>query len=240
MVDRGYDGGYRSRLSNLTRFSVVAILVAIFSFFCGQSTRLSGSSLPVLKEIPLNRILPIVQCSDLPEPLGGNNRSILSAGADRDALDVNISLDKAAYFVGENIEISVTYYNRANGPIVIYHNEDILPPISLNEGFSGLIDQSGHPPAPIPFPSRYLRLLGSRARCSEDYTLAGDRLQLAGLTPGEYRIRAGYNNPNPGVRPAEELNPPFPEPTPFPEYRADQNVWVGRGSSNEVRITITG
>lgn len=200
------------------------------------------------------RVFPEVRdgprCADLAPPLGGNNRSLLAFTSDqRGALDLELALDKINFGSGEGIRLRLTFINEDQGPIILHLNLD-SPILTANDAVAGItfeitrvgggapIADQGRtyqPPATFSNPDT-LHLLGSRARCNEEYTLSAADLAAIGVTDGEYRIRAYYRNTSSGdPRPIQPLDATA---TPYPQYALTQGVWVGESRSNEVRFAI--
>lgn len=186
------------------------------------------------------------QCSELAPPLGGNNRSILAlSGSDQQNLDLNLSLETTSVEASNAIQVRLTFVNNDVGPVILYLNTDQMilrgtgqsvPGVSfeitrVNGG--GAVSGPVAPAAPpATFPKEQLHLLGSRARCSENFELSPTQYSALGLVPGEeYRIRAFYQNAQPGIA-AHPL-----DATATPAY-FDQGVWTGEISSEEVRFEI--
>ena len=220
----------------------------------GLAVVLAGAALLAAAIFP--RYYPNVRsgprCSDLAPPLGGNNRSVLAFNSDqRGALDLELSLEKERFSSGEAVRLRLTFINEDQGPIILHLNLD-EPILTANETVAGvtfeitrvgggapIADQGRtyQPPATFSDPDT-LHLLGSRARCSEEYTLSATDLAAIGVTEGEYRIRAHYRNTSPGdPRPIQPIDATA---TPYPEYATTQGVWVGEARSNEVRFAIGG
>lgn len=192
------------------------------------------------------------RCSDLAPPLGGNNRSVLAFNSDqRGALDLELALDRERFRSGEAITLRLTFANEDQGPIILHLNRD-EPIITANRAVAGvtfeitrvgggapIADQGRTYQSPATFDNPdTVHLLGSRARCSEEYTLRASDLAALGVTDGEYRIQAYYRNTSPGdPRPIQPIDATA---TPYPQYATTQGVWVGEARSSEVRFAIGG
>jgi len=232
-------GGIRGRLSFTRRGLAVALSIAV-----------------LLALLVFPRVFPKVRsgprCSELAPPLGGNNRSVLAFNSDqRGALDLELALDKERFNSGEAVRLRLTFINEDQGPIILHLNLD-EPILTANQTVAGvtfeitrvgggapIADQGRtyQPPATFSNPDT-LHLLGSHARCSEEYTLSATDLAALGVTDGEYRIRAYYRNTSPGdPRPIQPIDATA---TPYPQYATTQGVWVGEARSNEVRFAIGG
>jgi hypothetical protein len=202
------------------------------------------------------RVYPAAQrgpdCTDLAHPLGGNNRSILAQqGNFASALRLDVNLPKTQIQPGESLPVEVTFINEHYGPVIL-HFDRTDPILSRSDAFgnviqgvtfeitrisnnTALIDQTTPPTVPPSFDYEQLHLLGSRTRCTESFSLSGEKLSRIGLQPGEYRLRAFYRNTNPGTLP--QTGPSGSPPTATPAY-TDQGVWVGSASSSEVRFSV--
>lgn len=192
-----------------------------------------------------------IQCSDLSSPIGGNNRSVLAqAGGDQQNLDLELILESDEVQPGGNLSVRVTFINKDIGPIILYLPRNSLlepyqPPSGPGVVFQSTLIGSGallEDPFLAPVAGTYinpeeLHLLGSRARCSEEFVLSANTINPAGLTPGsEYRLRAYYRNNNVGgQRPQVEG---LLAPTATPAY-FDQGVWVGLVSSDEKIFSVS-
>jgi len=232
-------GGVRQRLS-FTRRGLAVVLAA--------TTLLAAAIFP--RYVPDVRSGP--RCSDLAAPLGGNNRSVLAFNSDqRGALDLELILEKERFSSGEAVRLRLAFINEDQGPIILHLNLDD-PIITANQTVAGITfeitrvgggapiaDQGRTYQPPLTFSNPdTLHLLGSRARCSEEYALSATDLAAIGVTEGEYRIRAYYRNANPGdPRPIQPIDATA---TPYPQYATTQGVWVGEARSNEVRFAIGG
>lgn len=188
-----------------------------------------------------------IQCSDLAHPIGGNNRSVLAQeGSDVQDLDLELRLENETIAPGEPLKVKVTFVNNDIGPVILYLDPNkpviIVPPdqIPAYAGVTFEITQvgaaytrtdEGLPPAQSTYISlNTLHLLGSRARCTEQYDVTANVAPALNQL-GEYRIRAYYRNKNPGAQrlvPAGE-----PTPTATPAYPLSQGIWIGDISSEE-------
>ena len=215
---------------------------------------LTAAILALIAAIVFPRVYPAARrgptCSDLASPLGGNNRSVLAfQSTDPGALDLRLDLESAIVSANQPLEVILTFINEDRGPLILHLNPE-GPILTANEAVEGVtfeITRVGNAQAVPDQPRTYsspatfsnlqeLHLLGSRARCSEKYTIAPNDLAALGIGPGEYRMRAHYRNRSPGdPRP---IQPPNPTATPIPQYATNQGVWVGEASSNEIRFSI--
>ncbi len=207
----------------------------------------------VIDTIPLYPDNPA--CTNLPAPLGGNNRSLLAYNNNgNDALEFDLSLSKSDYIIGDNIRLTLTVKNKDRGPVVF-----MLPsqsPIIVNQSnlpanqrtVQGLMfeilppsgqffdDRRTYQPAGI-IPADQLHLIGSGSRCKQTYTIDWATLQQLGGNLGDYRIRVAYRNNYPGG--AEEFTGQPSYYTQVPEYATDQGIWMTEGvTSNEVRFSV--
>jgi len=215
---------------------------------------LAVAALALVAALVFPRVVPAARrgpsCSDLAAPLGGNNRSVLAfQSTDPGALDLRLELESEIVSASQPLKVFLTFHNEDRGPLILHFNTD-GPIITANETVEGVTleisrvgvqqgvaDQGRTYNSPITFSNTdELHLLGSRARCSEDYAISPSDLAALGVGPGEYRMRAHYRNRSPGdPRPIQPLNATA---TPIPQYATNQGVWVGEASSNEVRFAI--
>jgi hypothetical protein len=227
--------GWRDRMA-LDRDTVALILAGLTLF----------GALVFPRVLPAARNGP--QCIDLAAPLGGNNRSVLAYINDQShALDMILALDSPTIVVGESLAVRVTFANGSSGPMILHLNRE-SPILTANAGVQGVTfeitrvgPESAVPDQPRDYqpPSTFtdsatLHLLGSRARCNQEYVISGPDLAALGIQAGEYRIRAIYRNTASGV-PIQRTDATA---TPFPEYVTSQGVWTGDAESNEIRFTI--
>lgn len=194
-----------------------------------------------------------VECTDLAQPLGGNNRSVLAYRSTQiDALDLDLDLSSRTIDPNAPLELAITFRNEDRGPIIL-HIPDQAPIITADTTVQGITlritsvnntvavgSQATTYTPPTVFTGEAfntLHLLGSRSRCHETITLSAATLSSLGLVPGQdYRIQAFYFNTSDG-----DLLTALPgdaTATPFPEYANSQGVWTGNASSEEVRFTI--
>ena len=211
------------------------------------------SALTLVTAIVFPRVYPTARrgpaCSDLAPPLGGNNRSVLAYQSDNpNALDLELSLVEDIISVNDPLEVRLTFVNQDKGPLILHLNDE-GPILTANTDVQGVrfeitrvgggavADQQAFYQPPATFSnSEELHLLGSRARCNEEYAFSPTELVALGIGAGEYRIRAYYRNTSPGdPRPIQPVNATA---TPVPEYVDNQGVWVGSASSGEVRFSI--
>jgi len=200
-----------------------------------------------------------VDCYSLPQPIGGNNRSLLAqVGQDTQNLKIEIALDSDTISLNQTLKGRVTFINRDIGPVILFLAPRPLV-ITTNQYQVGLRFQlaavSGGTPIdqgilPQPWNSgagfprvsewgnpTYLHLLGSRSRCTVEFSFNLQQLSGGVLAPGDYRIRASYYNNNiGGARPADFS---FATVTATAAY-ADQGLWVGEINTQEVRFTVGG
>ena len=202
--------------------------------------------------------IPAIQrgptCSDLASPLGGNNRSVLSyKSSNPDAVDLDLELEKRTIIAGEALQLKVTFINQDKGPVIL-HLPRQFPIITDNvavEGVTveitrvaggGALNGPGTYQSPAVYTAEYtdeLHLLGSRARCSESYTLNWSDMSALGMGIGDYRIRVFYRNNSPGnLLQWLQTQPVTPTATPYPEYQNSQGVWTGNVNSEEIRFSI--
>lgn len=229
-----------------------------------------ASAIAILGAIIFPKVAPAakhgIQCTDLPAPIGGNNRSLLAqVGVGTQPLDLQISLDSSSIGLNDDLKVNVTFVNNDIGPeILFFAPTSSNPKITTDDYAVGLhfvitrVDGTQlnfNQPVSNPWTSGpgyehsstwanpiYLHLLGSRSRCSMSfhYNLNQEYATLypgIGLPPGDYRIQAFYYNNNIGT--TRPLNAGDPTPTATPAY-TDQGVWTGSISSSEVRFTVRG
>ena len=195
------------------------------------------------------------QCSELANPLGGNNRSILAQKGDLNtALDLQLALDDTNLQPGEALKLKVTFVNKHIGPTILWLNRTLPPAsrfdvsqqqvygltfeITRVQDNTTLRQQIQVTPIPAVYSYDYeeLHLLGSHGRCTESYTIGTDVLGSIGAqNVGSYRIRAYYTIDDAGDLPA--ANTTIATATATPAYN-DQGVWVGQASSNEVTFSV--
>lgn len=233
MAFRRRNFGVRDRVSNIDRTNV-AIAVA-------------GLILALVVVLP--RVYPAAQhgiaCSDLASPLGGNNRSVLAqSGGDAQTLDLALQLEADAIAPGEPLQVRVTFVNRDIGPMILYlpesspiTNRNNVLVLDITQADNSLLgDPNTNPPTvPATFQLEELHLLGSRARCSEQFEISAAELSSLGLVPGsEYRIEATYRIPQDGnPQPLQPTNA-----TATMAYPTSQGVWTGDVSSDDVSFTM--
>ncbi|MCD4685585.1 MAG: hypothetical protein K8S97_06585 [Anaerolineae bacterium] len=240
-------GGMRDRLQrmrdiNRTQIGIVlaALVLAITIFF--------PRFYPAAKRGPV--------CSNLSAPLGGNNRSVLAFNSNqRNNLELDLELDNATLDPNQPLIVRVSFRNEDPGAMILYlPNQDPVPVNqTLTQGISFEITLRDNPvgaqgtvittsPATFTNPN-LLHLLGSSARCHEEYVFSADMLARLNIQAGnDYRIRAFYsNNSNGDLSQADiEKNQGLtPTSSPFPEYLDNQGVWTGDVSSKEERFTIS-
>ncbi len=202
-----------------------------------------------------------VDCYSLPQPIGGNNRSLLAqVGQDVQNLKVELDLDSNSINLNQNLKGRVTFVNHDIGPVILFLAPDRT--ITANKYHIGLrfelasvndttpIDQ-GIVPQPWTDTTSpridtwatpaYLHLLGSRSRCTVEFSFNLQQLSASttgvSLSPGDYRLQATYYNNNiGGTRPADYS---FATVTATAAY-ADQGLWVGELNTQEIRFTVGG
>lgn len=185
-------------------------------------------------------------CTDLAAPLGGNQRSLLAYSRnDKVHLGLELDLpDSTIPLSSPYLDVELVFVNKDIGPAILYmsRSQPLLTRDNATMGVNFEItsvlstDPLGDgvtPPetASTIFSSEQLHLLGSRARCSQEYTLDLTRVFPA-LQPGEYRIRAIYRNDYPGT-PQHA-----PNATATPAFPNSQGVWTGEITSEERRFTV--
>lgn len=194
-----------------------------------------------------------IECTDLGQPVGGNNRSVLAYRDDQtDKLDLDLNLESRVIGPNGTLEIELVFINESRGPVIL-HIPDQGPFITSDPGVQGItfeiasvtgaVNVINQPAAYTP-PTAFtgtafetLHLLGSRSRCHETIRFDSATLSNLGLVPGQdYRIRAFYRNVSDGDLNAASA--PNATATPFPEYATSQGVWTGTASSEEVRFSI--
>jgi hypothetical protein len=198
-------------------------------------------------------------CSELPAPLGGNQRSLLDYLSNpADPVELELALSKQTFTVGEPIEIILTIKNNDKASIILHlptpnapaflgyilADVDLTPAQGVvfeitNVANGNTVAQPGGDYQPPPsFNAAQMHLLGPRTNCREEYDLEWNTLSNVGMTVGEYRIRAMYRNTQPGSNPTG-FDPAVA--TPIPEYSTTQGVWITNETgitSNEVRFAV--
>lgn len=247
---RRFGGGVRERLQrvrdiNRTQLGIAlaALVLAITIFF--------PRFYPAAKRGPT--------CSNLAQPLGGNNRSVLAYNSDQSAnLELDIELDGDSFRLNQSLTVRVNFRNNDQGAMILY-----LPkpsPVPINRVSEGIYFEIAPVNAAFPVtpqgtiaasPTAFigsdlfdLHLLGSHARCHEDFTLSANTLNALGLVAGQdYRIRAFYRSSSDGDlltynNDLIQNQGVTPTATAFQEYLDSQGVWTGEVSSDEKRFSI--
>lgn len=167
------------------------------------------------------------------------------------------------------LEVQIIFENEDAGPIYLYYNDlagvpvgdpNALAPPGSNQGLIGLFLEiasatnsnlrfsdgvTGYTVADLnaqnngSFELDSVYVLRGRHSCYINVTLSTERRNALGLGPGEYRIRAYYRNPTPGVF----VIGPNPTATPIfvsqeERTRYGQGVWTGQAASERVRFSI--
>jgi hypothetical protein len=237
----GRVGNFRERVTNVDRVTW-SIIVAMF-------TLIVVAIFPYLTFIPV--VSPAAQkgptCTDLAQPIGGNNRSILAIKGEG-ALDIELEILNDRVRADEPLKVRVMFVNDSIGPAILYLRDE-QPVISTDTNIEGLrfaisrldtqtpVNSQAAPAAPPPsYEYDNLHLLGSRARCHQDYTYDPLTLQQLGIVQnGQYSLRAYYYVADPGVLPLP--GPGEPTPTATPGF-TNQGVWTGRTTSSEEIFSI--
>ncbi len=220
----------------------------------------------------LPQVLPELKrgaiCTNLPQPRGGNSRSLLAISSiDNGSQDLEIEVefmnenrnvsDDPIIKLGESIDLRVFFINHDKGPITLYYRDNRNTVGDLDQllnAVMGLIIEI-EPVASdtvavneavrsetrqvTTFALEHLYNLPSHSRCYVEVTLTRDRLNMP---PGEYRIRVHYRNGSRGV--FIPATPAGSRPTQTPIFDATDivkqglGVYVGTSSSNEIRFTF--
>jgi hypothetical protein len=245
---------FRERLFDRVVLRTLGVLFLI-AFICPVLNSQFFSA--YVDEIPIYPDRP--SCSELPAPLGGNQRSLLDYLSNpNDPVELELALSKQTFTVGEPIEVILTVKNNDKASIVLHlptpnvpaflgyvlADIDLTPAQGVvfeitNVANGNTFAQPGGDYQPPPsYNAAQMHLLGPRTNCRETYDLDWNNLAAIGMAVGEYRIRAMYRNTQPGS------NPSFPdraEATPIPEYTTTQGVWTTSPTgvtSNEVRFAV--
>lgn len=193
-------------------------------------------------------------CSNLSAPLGGNNRSVLAYNSNQSLnLELDLELDNDVLDPNQALIVRVNFRNQDQGAMILYLPDQNPVPVNqpLTQGISFEITLRDAPvgaqgtvinTSPTAFTNpNLIHLLGSHARCHEEYVFSADMLRSLNILPGnDYRIRAFYRNNSPGnlaeadVAKNQGLTPTS---SPFPEYLT-QGVWTGDVSTKEERFSI--
>ncbi|NDJ75043.1 MAG: hypothetical protein GYB65_02185 [Chloroflexi bacterium] len=248
--------GIRDRLGGVDRVTwalgiamFTVILVAVFPYL---------TFVPVLSE----RTQRGHTCSELANPIGGNNRSMLAERDDFHALSIDLELDEEAIRQGEPLTVRVIFRNRDKGPAVLYLPQDGTPVFGRDDGENALpnpveglrfeltrldVPQGPYSPlgnpvlsAPTTVPPSFnwddLHLLGPRNRCNEELEISWELLQALGVTePGQYRIQVYYEVSTSGLMPSRSINEPTVTAT---AAFLDQGVLVADPSSNSIEFNV--
>ena len=219
------------------------VFLLLFAVIC--PTVNSEFLAPYVNVVPLYPDRP--QCNELPAPLGGNQRSLLAYESDPTrALQLELNVPDRIT-LGSPVEVTVTFKNTHKAPIILHlptNPEYTITNIPASQGVNLVMTLNNNPigqpgasyQPPASFPTSTLHLLGPRSDCQQTFILPWTTLQNIGGNVGPYRIRARYNNTNPGSNPTG-----FPDPleaTAIPEYTLSQEVWTGEATSNEVNFEV--
>lgn len=200
--------------------------------------------------ILLPRVIPGgrfgIPCTGLAHPIpGGNNQSVLaerSAGA----LTVEITLERSDLGVSDPLIVNATFINNGVGAITLFFvPEESLLRDDQTPGLNFIVRRVAdnalmsepttvRPPNAVrqQFPTETLYILGPRQRCTERLTFDPVRLSNAGITTGNYTIRAIYRNFYPGILDVQ------PGATATPIFQ-NQGVYITDGlRSNEADFSV--
>jgi hypothetical protein len=200
-----------------------------------------------------------VDCYSLPAPIGGNNRSLLAqVGHDTQNLKMEMVLDSDTVGLNQNLKGHVTFVNSDIGPVILFlaprplvittntYQVGLRFQLASVSGTTtidqGVLSQPWNSGAGFPRTNEwanptYLHLLGSRSRCTVEFSFNLQQLSGGTLPTGDYRVQASYYNNNIGsTRPASAS---FATVTATAAY-VDQGLWTGEINSQEVRFTLGG
>lgn len=201
--------------------------------------------------IGLPRVLPTSQggsdCLTLLHPSANfANQSILAAqyatlaAAQPDKAPLKLELVPASTNLasGESLLLYVRFINDSPAPLTLYlvpqsaifryNNEEIGLLVFLQNAADNraIGERSAALTPPQQYTVNQLVLLGARQRCSYAVEINANRLQAAGITPGQYRVVTLYRNTTRGQ--LSQTGTGF----------TDQGVWTGVVQSNDVLVTI--
>ena len=226
-----------------------------FSEIDRTNVAIAAAGVMLLLAIAFPRVYPAArhgpQCSALAAPIGGNNRSLLAqTGGDQQNLDLELRVEQETIAPGGALRVRVTFVNNDIGPVILYLPREAAPAVlqpsqPKGAGITFELTQVGlaytrdeqflQPTASFVNPDD-LHLLGSRARCSEEYILSAVQLGNVGVSAeGEYRIRAFYRNSNIGGQRAQVAG--LPTVTATAAY-TNQGIWTGETRSDEKLFRI--
>lgn len=224
----------------------------------GMQGMIIGAFVAIVVMTVFPGVLPVardgIECTDLAQPLGGNNRSVLAYRSSQiDAIDLDVALDSRVIGADSPLRLVLTFLNEDRGPVILHlpnqapivtndpNVQGITLEITSADNSVALANQPGTYTPPAVFVGETfntLHLLGSHSRCHETITISADILRSIGVVPGrDYRIRAFYTNTSDGD--LITASPADATATPFPDYVNSQGVWTGRVSSEEVRFTVS-
>lgn len=169
--------------------------------------------------------------------------------------------DEVTIAIGEPITLRVTFINNDAGPITLFWNEEaaVVGNIdALSQGVLGIVIEfeaqlndsiltdsippefiQPNPAATVPqytYDLEDLYLLRASGKCFVDIRLSSEQIQRIGLTVGEYRVRAYYQNQDQGIYIPPTPNEPDPTATPMFD---NANVWSGgRLTSNRIVMIV--
>lgn len=227
-------------------------------------------------------VLPAISrgpdCSRLPHPLGGNQRSLLQyTNADNQKLELEVllrdvtDLEFNAIAVDDDLQLTVVFKNSSAGPMYLYFPEGepdtaLLRSVSSVENTSliglyleitavqsatsvgsvpNIADENSSINQKTQFDyDREVYVLRGERSCHLDIVIPDARLNQAGVTGGEYRIRSHYRNDNHGTNPRSigaTATPVFgmaDSTLDNPQNLGHQGLWVGHSRSEEIRFRI--
>lgn len=186
------------------------------------------------------------QCTDMAAVrISGNNQSILSGLVDPSVLHLELVPATVNLNTGDALKVSVRFINESMAPLTLYVTPDmgIFRYTDQESGLLFSVQSSdgrvlGEPASSRPvsvgpqsYSSDQLRILRPRSRCTVDITIDANRLRVAQVTPGQYRLIAVYRNQFKGVLPQPSTL------TPTPIFQ-NLGVWTGQVQSNQILLIV--
>ncbi len=187
----------------------------------------------------------------------------------RDPKDPEIN----AIGVQDDLQLTVVFRNDSSGPMYLYLPEGepetalirsvasventnliglyleitaVQPPTAVG-GVPNIADENSSIQQKTQFNyEREVYVLRGERSCFVEITIDNTRLNQAGVSAGEYRIRAHYRNGNHGTNPAYFGSEATATPVPGmadstldnPQNLGHQGLWIGHSKSGEIRFRI--